>query len=81
MSDRTQGKAALMREKMLVHYGNEIHHKHNKNHLIDPPHLHFHDFKTTTLNTLEEIPRWSHEILHDFKERKTRKRLDKGQVH
>ena len=32
MSERSQHTAASMREKMLQRYGDDLHHKHNKNH-------------------------------------------------
>ena len=32
MSERLQRTTASMREKMLLRYGDEIHHKHDKNH-------------------------------------------------
>lgn len=33
MSERLQNTAARMREKMLQRYGDEFHHKHDKNHI------------------------------------------------
>lgn len=77
MSERSQGKSSRMREKMLSHYGTDLHHKHNKNHLSYPPNLKLHPEEEAT----ETVQKWSHKTILSFKARKTRKRLDKGHFH
>jgi hypothetical protein len=80
MSERLQHTAARMRTKMLTNYGEEIHHKHNKNHLHNPPHKKIQVI--LTLNNINDHPdKWSAKTIQDFKGRKTRKRLDKGDFH
>ncbi|OGV27241.1 MAG: hypothetical protein A3F18_01070 [Legionellales bacterium RIFCSPHIGHO2_12_FULL_37_14] len=84
MSEKRQHTAAMMRNKMLIHYGDEVYHKHNKNHLIDPPHRDILLAEPSYENGEEEETknkRWSFKTIRNFKGRKTRTRLDKGRVH
>lgn len=83
MSEREQRTAAKMRSKMLTYYGEEHYHKHNKNHLHNPPHKKIQVFLTLNKPSelLTEDSKWSAKSIQDFKGRKTRKRLDKGDFH
>lgn len=81
MSEKIQHTAASMREKMDMRYGDDLHHKHNKNH--SPYRLHEKTHPCNSLNGLdeEEQPNGSTGLLRKFKLRKLRKRLDKGRFH
>lgn len=48
MSERLQRTATSMREKMLQRYGDELHHKHDKNHLPFRRHCRSHPVQRTT---------------------------------
>ncbi|WP_419419714.1 hypothetical protein ACNVED_14635 [Legionella sp. D16C41] len=80
MSEKQQGTAYSMREKMLNRYGDSIHHKHNKNHLPYRKHS-----RTYPVRTLEFVNGSTNEDFTDLqstiKLRKMRKRLDKGRYH
>jgi len=82
MSEKQQRTAASMREKMLQRYGNETHHKHDKNHLPYRRH-----YKTHPVQNLNGYPAEETEVnastglLRTLKLRKIRKRLDKGRFH
>lgn len=82
MSERLQHTAASMREKMLQRYGDSLHHKHDKNHILYRQHCRSHPIPTHYPGSIEE------EELHastgrirEFKLRKFRNRLAKGQIH
>lgn len=81
MSDKQQGTAASMREKMLSRYGNEIHHKHDKNHI--PYRKHFKSHPVQLNNDLGEgeTNHISTGAIREYNLRKMRKRLDKGRFH
>lgn len=81
MSDKQQGTAAFMREKMLLRYGSEFHHKHDKNHLPYRKHFKSHPVQQTNGEDLSEINHASTGALREYKLRKMRKRLDKGRFH
>jgi len=69
-----------MREKMLSRYGDEVHHKHDKSHLLYRQHCRSHP--SQQLNILDgEENKGSTGILREIKLRKIRKRLDKGRFH
>lgn len=81
MSDKQQGTAASMREKMLSRYGNEVHHKHDKNHISYRKHFKSHPVQPT--NGLDESDgkNLSTGAIREYNLRKMRKRLDKGRFH
>ncbi|KTC68782.1 hypothetical protein Lbir_2315 [Legionella birminghamensis] len=80
MSEKQQGTAANMREKMLHRYDDGHHHKHNKNHFTYRKHCKSHPVQA--LNGLDENENnESTGLLRAFKLRKIRKRLDKGRFH
>ncbi|KTD17893.1 hypothetical protein [Legionella jordanis] len=80
MSEKQQRTAASMRQKMLSRYGDDSHHKHNKNHHPYRKHCRSHpaqlnhETKDLELNS-------STGLIRAFKLRKMRKRLDKGRFH
>ncbi|WP_131781951.1 hypothetical protein [Legionella gresilensis] len=80
MSEKQQGTAYSMREKMLNRYGDSIYHKHNKNHLPYRKHSRTHPVKIMEYENGE-----AHEDFTNFtgtiKLRKIRKRLDNGHDH
>lgn len=81
MSEKLQGTAASMREKMLSRYGNELHHKHDKNHISYRKHFKSHPVQQSNGLDLVEENHASTGALREFKLRKMRKRLDKGRFH
>lgn len=77
MSDKIQHTAIALREKMLHRYGDETHHKHNKNHLHYRQHS-----KSHPCHTEQPIENnGSTGLVRQFNLRKIRKRLDKGRIH
>lgn len=83
MAEKLQHNASRMRAKMASYYGETINHKHNKNHLHDPPHHPMPMIQPRDDQMLNEDmhKRWSNKTLNNFRVRKTRKRLDKGRIH
>lgn len=81
MSDKQQGTAATMREKMLNRYGDGLHHKHNKNHILYRKHSKSHSDQLLNGQAEEEQINSSTGLLRALKLRKMRKRLDKGRFH
>lgn len=84
MSEKQQRTAASMREKMLNRYGDNLHHKHNKNHHLYRKHCRSHPVQTnghTSQNEENENENASTGLIRAFKLRKMRKRLDKGRIH
>ena len=81
MSEKTQHTAASLREKMLNRYGDELHHKHNKNHLPYRQHCRSHPCNLNQEKDDESLLNGSTGLLREFKLRKMRKRLDKGRIH
>ena len=80
MSEKLQRTAASMREKMLSRYGDELHHKHDKNHI--PYRKHCKSHPVLSLNGQDEQDiNSSTGLLRALKLRKIRKRLDKGRFH
>ncbi|MBA2652929.1 MAG: hypothetical protein H0U73_11765 [Tatlockia sp.] len=79
MSEKQQRTAVSMREKMLNRYGDELHHKHNKNHIPYRSHCRTHPVLVN--GTDDEDENVSTGSLRAFKLRKIRKRLDKGRFH
>jgi hypothetical protein len=81
MSEKTQHTAASLREKMLTRYGDELYHKHNKNHLLYRQHCRSHPSNQNQEKDEETLLNGSTGLLREFKLRKMRKRLDKGRIH
>lgn len=80
MSEKRQGTAYQMREKMLRRYDDDLFHKHDKNHFSYRKHCKSHPVQA--LNNLEKDA--SDEptgMVRIIKLRKLRKRLDKGRIH
>lgn len=83
MSERMQQTAASMREKMLQRYGDDRHHKHDKNHIAYRQHCRSHPV------TPKSIEKWNGEqelhcstgVIREFKLRKCRKGLVKPDIH
>ena len=80
MSEKRQGTACQMHQKMLHRYNDELHHKHDKNHFQFRKH-----FKSHPVQAVNDQ---EHEMAFEptgqvrvFKLRKLRKRLDKGHIH
>jgi hypothetical protein len=80
MSEKQQGTANNMRERMLNRYGDELHHKHDKNHNPYRKHCKSHPVQLSNGNDETEA-RGSTGLLRTIKLRKIRKRLDKGRFH
>ena len=81
MSEKIQHTAASLREKMLNRYGDELNHKHNKNHLTYRQHYRSHPCNQNQDKDEESMLNGSTGLLREFKLRKMRKRLDKGRIH
>lgn len=83
MSEKIQGTAASLREKMLLRYDDEYYHKHNKNHLSYRGHCKSHPSKQAANNK----EKWNLDglgstgLLREFKLKKVRLRFDKGRFH
>ncbi|MCX7115176.1 MAG: hypothetical protein NTW08_04650 [Gammaproteobacteria bacterium] len=81
MSERKQHTAASMREKMAIHYGEEFHHKHNKNHLIYPPHHRPKLANALASTELMETEIWQTDFNRKERLRKMQRRLAKPHFH
>lgn len=81
MRDKMQHNAANLREKMLARYGDELHHKHNKNHLSFRQHCKSHPCNRYHSKKEGLYLNESTGLVREFKLRKVRKRLDKGRYH
>ena len=80
MSEKQQGTAYSMREKMLNRYGDSIYHKHNKNHHPYRKHSRSHPVRQEEL-LIAEANQDATSLPRTIKLRKMRKRLDKGRYH
>jgi len=80
MSEKQQGTSASMREKMVSRYGENLRHKHDKNHLTYRMHFRTHPVKLSN-GSQEEHLNTPTGMLRANNLRKTRKRLDKGRIH
>ncbi|MFC3908208.1 hypothetical protein ACFORL_03855 [Legionella dresdenensis] len=80
MSEKQQGTANSMREKMTNRYGDGLRHKHDKNHFSYRKHCRSHPVQSAELIE-NEAKTGSTGLLRAFKLRKIRKRLDKGRIH
>lgn len=81
MSEKSQGTAASLREKMALRYNDGLEHKHNKNH-----HTYRHHYRSHPANQQDDkqdtvTMEGSTGLLKEFNSRKTRKRLDKRRYH
>ncbi len=81
MSEKQQHTAASMRQKMLNRYGDELHHKHDKNHISYRKHCKSHPVQLLNGSVEEEDINASTGSLRAIRLRKIRKRLDKGRFH
>lgn len=81
MSEKMQGTAASLREKMIHKYNDGLDHKHNKNHLLYRRHFRSHPCGFKIEMTQETQSNGSTGLIREFKLRKMRKRLDKGRIH
>ncbi len=84
MSEKQQRTAASMRETMLHHYDDSLHHKHNKNHLSYRQHWPSHPANAVQLTNRHDIEKPANESTGIIRERnlqKIRKRFDKGRFH
>lgn len=80
MSEKLQGTASSMRERMLHRYDDGLQHKHDKNHTHYRKHFRSHPVITS--NTVDATEKQgSTGMLRTIKLRKLRKRLDKGSIH
>lgn len=80
MSEKIQHTAAGLRERMVHRYGDELVHKHNKNHLSYRQHYKSHPC-TPKIDGEDSNLNGSTGMIREFKLRKMRKRLDKGRIH
>jgi hypothetical protein len=80
MSEKQQGTATAMREKMLLRYSDGLHHKHDKNHFPYRKHCRSHPVQETDNQETNEENQSTGRI-RIIKLRKFRKRLDKGRFH
>lgn len=80
MSEKLQGTACAMREKMLHRYDDGLHHKHDKNHIHFRKHYKSHPVLNLK-NSDDTENNGSTGQLRIIKLRKLRKRLDKGSIH
>lgn len=84
MSERQQRTAAQMRETMLHHYDDTLHHKHDKYHLHYRQHWpsHPHNAPQLANGHDKETPiNESTGIIRERNLQKIRKRFDKGRFH
>lgn len=81
MSEKIQHTAASLREKMNNRYGDELHHKHNKNHLPYRQHCRSHPVNQIDGKDENSELNGPTGLIREFKLRKMRKRLDKGRIH
>lgn len=80
MPEKTQHTAASLQERMSARYDDGLHHKHNKYHLEYRKHYKSHPcIQNKVLE--EEALNSSTGLIHEFKLKKLRKRLNKGQIH
>lgn len=82
MTEKLQRTAADLREKMMIRYGDELSHKHNKNHLQYRLHARSHPAQPNNRILEANLDvNYSSGLVREFKLRKMRKRLDKGRYH
>ena len=84
MSEKQQRTAASMRETMLHHYDDTLHHKHDKYHLsyrMHWPSHPSHPVQAVNGHDVEKAINESTGIVRERNLQKTRKRFDKGRFH
>jgi len=84
MSEKQQRTAASMRETMLHHYDDTLHHKHDKYHLHYRLHWPSHPVESTQLTTGEDENRPANAstgIIRKRNLRKFRKQFAKNRIH
>ena len=81
MSDKMQHTAASLRDKMIIRYGDGLHHKHDKNHLSYRKHFKSHPCIQTSSREKKLDINGSTGLIREFNLKKMRKRLDKGRIH
>lgn len=81
MSDKIQHTSIQLKEKMLLKYGDELHHKHNKDHLEYRRHCKTHPCKMSREYKPEPDYIGSTGLVRQLKLVKLRKRFDKGRFH
>lgn len=81
MAERIQKTAQSMREKMLNRYGDEYHHKHDKNHLAYRLHCRTHPCDPHKRHDYDVFDAPSKHLTRELNSQKLRKRLDKGRIH
>lgn len=84
MSERLQRTAASMRETMLNHYDDTLHHKHDKYHLQYRQHWPSHPAKSVKIadgRDIEKGPMESTGLIRKRNLQKLRKRFDKNRAH
>ena len=81
MSDKQQHTAFSLRNTMMNHYGDEIHHKHDKRHLPSRQHCRSHPHHTEAVeNVIQEINHRTG-LLRETNLRKYRKQIAKRMIH
>lgn len=81
MAERIQKTAQSMREKMLNRYGDELHHKHDKNHLEYRFHSPSHPCDPLKRHDYDVYNAPDKHLTRELNSQKLRKRLDKGRIH
>jgi hypothetical protein len=82
MSEKSQGTAASLREKMLLRYNDGLLHKHNKNHHSYRQHWRTHPSVSNLEKYDNELLDGANGLVRQFNLRRVvRKRLDKGRIH
>lgn len=81
MAERIQKTAQSMREKMLNRYGDEYHHKHDKNHLSYRFHSRSHPCDPRKRHDYDVYNAPSKHLNRELNSQKLLKRLDKGRIH
>lgn len=82
MSERLQCTAASMRKKMLLRYGDVLHHKHDKNHTHYRQHCRTHPVEKRKNNLDKELPvDLSTGLVREMKLRQFNNRPAKGDFH
>ena len=80
MSERFQGTAARLHERMLQRYGDEMHHKHDKSHVTYRQHYRTHGV-VKSVKAINNEPYDSTGTVREINLRKFRRGLVKGRIH
>lgn len=81
MSERKQGTACNMHRKMVNRYGDELFHKHNKDHSLYRMHYRTHPVQIFDISDSNLDKHSSTGLIRAIKLRRMRKRADKGSFH